>query len=126
MPSIYRLDGVRVADDYADLWDGSIDNPLNLTEQGTVLSQPDAEVWTGTEATGVTSFDALGELQATFGLAVATDANWIQSDETFYWQELHLYAISDVMTVVPLPAAAWLFASALGVVGYSGWRRKQA
>jgi hypothetical protein len=27
---------------------------------------------------------------------------------------------------VPIPAAAWLFASALGVVGYSGWRRKKA
>ena len=27
-----------------------------------------------------------------------------------------------IATVVPLPAAVWLFASALGVLGYTGWR----
>jgi hypothetical protein len=35
------------------------------------------------------------------------------------------FGVAEV-SLVPLPAAAWLFASALGVVGYSGWRRKKA
>ncbi|MEA5509699.1 hypothetical protein VB715_07970 [Crocosphaera sp. UHCC 0190] len=33
---IFRVDGVKVADDYSDLWDFSIDNPINITENGVV------------------------------------------------------------------------------------------
>ncbi len=31
---VYRLDGVRIADDYADLWDGTLDAPLFVDQFG--------------------------------------------------------------------------------------------
>ncbi len=34
-PGLYRLDGVKVADNTSDLWDGTIDNPINVSETGT-------------------------------------------------------------------------------------------
>ena len=36
------------------------------------------------------------------------------------------WVITETIQPVPLPAAAWLFISALGVVGYMGWRKKKA
>ncbi|MBL8949600.1 MAG: hypothetical protein JNK82_02410 [Myxococcaceae bacterium] len=44
-----RLDGVTVADSFADLSDGSLDNPLNVTEVGTTMQ---GEAWTGLTSTG--------------------------------------------------------------------------
>ena len=34
---IFRLDGVILANDYDDLWDGGIQNPLFVAQDGTVL-----------------------------------------------------------------------------------------
>ena len=45
------VDGTVVADDWADLTDGGIDNPIALTENGAVPSV--SLVWTGTSAAGV-------------------------------------------------------------------------
>jgi len=36
------------------------------------------------------------------------------------------FQIQATESVVPLPAAAWLFISGLGVLGYTGWRSKPA
>ncbi len=46
-----RLDGVTVADNWADLTDGSIDNPISITELGTQLKDYE-QVWTGTMGNG--------------------------------------------------------------------------
>jgi hypothetical protein len=48
-----RLDGVKVADDWNDLTDGSLYAPILVDEYG--LSRPDgddASVWTGTQSSG--------------------------------------------------------------------------
>ena len=52
---IYNLAGALVANDNSDLWDGTIQNPIDMTELGT--SPPDLGgdkhlVWTGTTSSG--------------------------------------------------------------------------
>src|SRR5262249_49057304 len=51
-PPIYRLDGVKVADNTSDLWDGTIDAPINVNELGT--GGVDELVFTGTAPGGGT------------------------------------------------------------------------
>ncbi len=55
-----RLDGVRIAHDWADLIDGSLAAPINVDEQGTALAgqQPNDVVWTGTQWSGIASLGA--------------------------------------------------------------------
>jgi hypothetical protein len=50
--SIWRLDGVKLADDYADFWDGQILAPINTNEAGERITDGDTRVWTGTEENG--------------------------------------------------------------------------
>jgi hypothetical protein len=53
------LDGGKVANDYADLWDFSILAPINTSERGVVESS--GLVWTGTGPVGTASVvSALG------------------------------------------------------------------
>lgn len=57
--SPYRLvNGTKVADDFADLTDGSLDNAINRDENGTSRTGT-GNVWTGTaeDGTGVTGID---------------------------------------------------------------------
>lgn len=54
--SIWRLDGVQVADNYADLWDGSLDADISTRETGGTVGGSFGGsfnfVWTGTETDG--------------------------------------------------------------------------
>ncbi|MFN8663138.1 MAG: hypothetical protein U0075_14720 [Thermomicrobiales bacterium] len=54
-----RLDGVTIADDWADLISGSLDAPLNVSETGTAAG-PGTTVWTNTRADGTTGGDDPG------------------------------------------------------------------
>ena len=52
---VYNLGGLIVANNNADLWDGSIANPINVTELGTGPTTQRGglfRVWTGTTASG--------------------------------------------------------------------------
>ncbi len=44
-----RIDGAQIADSWADLTDGTLDNPLNLDENGVGVR---TQTWTGTETDG--------------------------------------------------------------------------
>jgi len=46
-----RVDGVTVASSKSDLFNGGIDNPINITEEGTTVAQG-ASVWTDTSQWG--------------------------------------------------------------------------
>jgi hypothetical protein len=53
----YRLvDGTAIADDWADLVDGSLDAPIQVLESGS-LAPPVHAVWTGTETDGTRDAD---------------------------------------------------------------------
>ena len=43
-----RVDGVKVADDWADLTDASLDAPINVTENGDQLSEEQPYTWSNT------------------------------------------------------------------------------
>ena len=47
---IFLLDGSNFADDYGDLWDGSLDIPLNIDETGNLAGS--LRVWTGSNEFG--------------------------------------------------------------------------
>jgi len=64
-----RVDGARIADDKADLLDGSIANPINVDENGNTLGGPSVLPWTGTRADGTVSTQhCSGWTSAAFGI----------------------------------------------------------
>ena len=123
---IYLVDGTKIADNYADLWDGGIDMPINRTE---LDSTPDSiSVWMGTDADGhslfhtplgATPIPMLGSF-ATAGSPDDSDSSWVMDavhPTSLAWP---LYGMSGVITAVPEPSAFLL-----GLVGFGGvaWRR---
>ena len=115
---IYTLDGVQIATDYTDLWDGGLVNPLWIDEQGDVL---DTNVWTGSGSSGSTFADnELGAVDGTgeYGQSRRTDAEG--SPGRTYWMArfntppsgnttnlYSLYAMSGILTV-PEPSSTAL------------------
>jgi hypothetical protein len=79
-----RVDGVTIADDWADLTDGTLDNPINKTELNAVPQGGQGRVWTNTEANGGQSFsfaecgnwESNGSQTGRFGLHASTDPTW--------------------------------------------------
>jgi hypothetical protein len=113
---IYRLDGVKVADNYPDLWDGSLDNPINVTEQGQILNVP---AWTGTLSNGENRVqNALGgtELQSIFGNSSISTQGWVSSGTDFKSVIKPLYAISGLLTIPQLPTTTTEPNSYLGYI----------
>jgi hypothetical protein len=104
--AIFLLDGSTVvANDYADLWDGAIQNIINITEQGTISTHwPFTGTYLdGTEAPGHgSSFGALGD---------GGEIHQGRSDITTEWiwrvwtgapatSQLQMYALSDPLVIV--------------------------
>ncbi len=116
---IYMIDGTKVADDYADLWDGSIDHNINATELDSYLSN--CAVWTGTGTSGSQSGSGvMGNSTAVYGGCNQTDVCWIISgslDNTF---SQRFFAMSGVLTA-PEPATLSLF----GLGGLAMLRRRR-
>ena len=105
--SIFLLDGsTLVANDYADLWDGSIQHVIDLTEQGTFPTYfwPCTGTYTdGTKAPGHGgSRGALGdggEIQQG-NAEVTTDWVWRVNTSGVRTKERPLYAMSDPLVIV--------------------------
>ncbi|BCU12036.1 PEP-CTERM sorting domain-containing protein [Microcystis aeruginosa] len=103
--AIYLIDGNRVANNNADLWDGSIQTNINRTQ---IDTSKNASVWTGTQAGGSTG-SPLGNAvgfppTANMGATIYTDSRWINEITILsVSQSLSLYGMSSVLTV---PSAA--------------------
>lgn len=98
---IYRLDGLLIASSYDDLWDGSIQSPLYVAQDGTVLDTC-CGTWTGTDVFGIgIPGDELGapDLYVVDGAPNGTASNWIQTSPYSAGSLQYLYGISDVLTV---------------------------
>ena len=112
---IFLLNDTKLADNNADLWDGSIDEALNVLEFGT--PSPAALVWTGTAFTGVASsvVGALGETSAGAGDNSATISQWVDIpfDLIFTNASLPLYAIGGVLTVPEVPEPSTLLLTSI-------------
>jgi hypothetical protein len=120
---IYRLDGLRVTAGNSDLWDGSLANPIALTETGDSLN---TKVWTGTQSTGVRNGDwFLGDTGGGwvyFGVSTGSGSGsggsaWVDNLGDQKSTPYSFYAMSGVLTAPTPPAntyATWAAANASG------------
>jgi hypothetical protein len=120
---IYRLDGTKIADNNADLWDGSLDAQIRLFETGTIGDG--SGVWTGTDTSGVgIPTRVLGSSTVRLGNPYTTGTAWIDlfDGNPMTAIGVHLYALSGELTVVPEPGTFTLIGfAAVGLAGYA-WR----
>jgi hypothetical protein len=137
---VYRLDGVKIADGFADIWDGTLDASLSVTQF--VLPSEFLRSWTGTffsDGTQISVF-ALGVSGGTpiTGVIQATTSARVSSsvdDPAF----LHaFYALSDKLTVprasavIPEQESVMIWALLVGIATLAcegstvHWRRSAA
>jgi hypothetical protein len=98
---IYLLNGTLLVNNNSDLWDGFLDVPLNVDEQG---KTSEVVVWTGTGVSGIQGGPrtALGSTQfAVRGASFSYISLWIYLDLSDPGNQASLYAISDTLTYNP-------------------------
>lgn len=150
---IYRLDGVKVANNAdfaanntstADLWDGTLQNPININSQGNVQN---SFVWTGTDASGYTGAktgawairDYLAdnpgfETDVQYGYSGSTNYQWTDFSDNSPATNGHLpagahsfalYAFSNELTVpVPEPTSCLMALGAAIGIGLAAAKMK--
>jgi hypothetical protein len=121
---VFRLDGIRLADSAADLFDGSIMAPLKINQFEVEYA---SVVWSGTMSDGQAKSPAeLGSATGASSIGLATSAaddGWIDFNLTIGNIDLFpFYAISSPVTIpgapVPEPTTIVLLGSSLfGLVG---------
>ncbi len=97
-----RVDGARVADDFADLTDGSLQSPIEQTEQGEYLVN--VAVWSGTFSDGSSGFfqcndwtDSGSVLSGGTGSSSAAWSGWSVYDAPLCsFTSSRLYCLADV------------------------------
>jgi hypothetical protein len=129
---IYRLDGELVANNYADLWDGSIANYINVDENGTVIESIELGplVWTGSNSDGSTkSSNPLGAFRAGIGTVALDNPGlpdfWINTGSASSGQSLQLYAMSSIQEIPPIPEPTTIIASLLVGAGLLPLKRRK-
>ena len=94
---IYLLNDTKIADDYADLWDGSIDAIFDRDENGD--EQYNKLVWTGTQSSGTTHSSSLGTAKPRAGKTNFSDGSWMARLGMDNTNTYNMYAMSEVLTV---------------------------
>jgi hypothetical protein len=101
------LDGRPVASSLADLTDGSITNPINVTELGTALAPVSGQirVWTGTDASGraanhCSNWMPSNARDGMLGSFIATDATWTAQGPVGCGGQGYLYCFQSDATGV--------------------------
>ena len=120
---VYLVNHTKTADDFADMWDGSLDATLNIDQNGQVSNG--TIVFTGSIANGIEYVDApVGTSYPTrAGYSDRLDATWING-LAVGWEDPHqFYALSEKITVgIPEPGTMSLLM--LGLVGVLAHRRR--
>ncbi len=126
---IYTPLGVLVANGTTDMFDGYIVYPISQTEKVDVIYE--GYVWTGSDRYGNKyPGKELGKLAnelSMFGVSDRTPWYWIEYNDVGQYAQVQypLYAISEELTVVPVPSALILGATGLlSMLGLKRWRRK--
>jgi len=98
---VYRVDGVRIATGRSDLWDGSIENTIDVTEQNTAYTYTTV-VRTGSNSDGTAAtypFGVPGN-RISRGRTTYTDAFWIAGGSENDSVRRGAYAVSEEIHVV--------------------------
>ena len=112
---VYRIDGQRVAQNSSDVFNGSIEVPINVTPDG--QKNVDSNVWTGSGSNGkATTCKDIGggswgcamgfadpDGQTMGGVTNATNKDWITGNEMSWTRKNPIYAVSMVLTVPDAP-----------------------
>jgi hypothetical protein len=116
---IYLLNDTKLADNNADLWDGTLDTGISVNQLG--LGATGNRVWTGTNTDGTISTFPLGAFDVDggpwVGFSSSANGNWVHLERNDIGFTRVLYAISDVITVIPEPSTATLLVLGLTVLG---------
>ena len=139
--AFYNLDGEIVANNNADLWDGTIANAIDVTELGTAPVDQSSNdsgqylVWTGTQSGGTGHSDnslvtpSGGWIR--YGVADSTDDTWVDKlGDVSGWgandstnSTMPIYVMSGVLTV-PVHEPATMSLLALGGIALIRRRRR--
>jgi len=101
---VYRVDGVRVASGFADMWDGAIEAPINVNQNGATTN---SGIWSGCAAyAGNGLADATyalgGGLEGMTGSSAETGGTWLANGGHTRRSPdaaLGYYALSEKITV---------------------------
>ena len=119
---VFRLDGLLVASDATDIWDGTIQNPLYIMDTGVPKH---GGVWTGTNTSGRKANHPLGGSAARIGNAQVTHGSWIDLEERVTSGDFRLYGISEPLTAVPEPSSLLVMLTGLAVGGVAARVRRR-
>ena len=97
---IYWLNGDKVADNYADFYDGSWDSYAKRNESGATMG--DVTIWTGSNDNGTRSSDYLGHTNVQAGQLGSDPFTWAAGTNT---TTRNFYGLSPVFTVAAATAA---------------------
>jgi hypothetical protein len=124
---IYTPTGGLIANGITDMFDGGLAGPINITETG--ASPPQSSIWSGTNEAGTRlSGLTMGSEPVMTGIIdVYTVRWWINSFPLSAPTSLPIYAMSEDLTVVPVPGALILGATGLlsSTLGLKRLRRKR-
>lgn len=123
---IFLLDGNKLVDSYDDLWDGTLDLPLNIDETG--ASNSGQIILSGTTPSGVAFIgQSLGDLSGATrtGFSTSTSGGWVNASAVLSSNQFSLYALSDVLTVQAIPEPGSLLILSIGLAGLCVVGRKR-
>ncbi len=102
---IFLLNDVKLADDYADLWDATIDVPLGIDQHGNAVLV--GQVWTGSQQSGLDylPYELGTPSTPVVGDLAASNSTWMTLLLDPFTNNNRMYAISEILTVPePIPS----------------------
>ena len=133
---VYMTNGIIIANDFDDIWDGTIANNLLIDESGNAINTAGGSgsgrlTWTGDasnyNSAGVIGTSPLGNGGNSAQTGDPITASWhsygghvARSPDT----SLRVYALSEVITVAAIPEPSTAVLATLGLIGICLRRRK--
>jgi hypothetical protein len=122
---VYLLDATtKIADGFSDMWDGTLDAPLDLDQF--VMGMVAPAVWTGSNPSGTSNVPHfLGGIDVVAG-RFSSDSQWMDASREPNTTPLPLYALSAKLTVaVPEPTSVVNWLCLVSVVPLCGSFRRR-